>query len=227
MQINEKVAEGDKRADKIIKALTAQVFLISSAPIVVSWAALVPSISASIISIGQSYGVKWTRDQAWHFIRQCFLGGGFWCAAVLFGYKFCVALLQSTGIGYLAAYGLDASLNTAAAYAIGYSSKLYFREFLLSQRRLEEEEIFRNFITGYKEAKNNKRFSRTAGIVDQRKYCAHQSFKPSFSMRIRRLFSSKKGNDVRLSAFLAEEVNLAKRRRCSRKRRKTWFSFFF
>ena len=209
MSYNEKIAEGDKHADKIIKVLSAEVLIASTAPVVVSWAALVPSISAAIISIGQAYGVKWTRDEAWHFIRQCFLGGGFWCAAVLFGYKFCVALLQTTGIGYLAAYGLDASLNTAAAYAIGHSAKLYFREILLSHRRLTDEMIYRNFFTSLQEARK-KRLS--AGI-DQSK---------------RRFFSPKE-KDTRLSAYLAEGVNLAKRRGGFRKRRRRkslWSSLF-
>lgn len=119
--------EQDEKADIAIKAMMGTVVGTAAIPAHVNWAFTATALGAGVVSIGFCYGVQLTKEEAWKLVQQFFLAAGTWFLAMNFGSKFLAMVLSSTGLGHGAAFAMDATISSAAAYAIGETAKEYFK----------------------------------------------------------------------------------------------------
>ena len=209
----------DANANIHVRNLTLAIGAISAAPVVVNWTAAVPLIVVCVCDIGKTYGFTISKDEAVHFIRQCFAGAGLLFVATNLAFKLAAGLLEATGIGYAWGFALDASITTAAAYAIGSSAKLYFRELFLHKERLSDEQIVRNFISVYEQRKKERsEEANTCRTIGARR---HNSSLQS----IKNFFSRKKKEEEYYGGLPPEIVK--RRGGLRRKRKPSLFSSLF
>ena len=127
MNKKEKYLEADRKADQRINTMIGTVVATSALPTQVNWATTASAMGAGVISIGLCYEVKLNRDEAWHLIKQFFSAAGFWFLGMAVGSRILSLIFATTGVGYLGAVFLDATVSSAIAYAIGACAKAYFK----------------------------------------------------------------------------------------------------
>jgi uncharacterized protein (DUF697 family) len=117
----------DEQADQAIATMVGAVIGTAAIPTYVNWAFTATAMGSGVVAIGLCYGVRLTMDEAWHLIRQFVVAAGFWFAGMILGARMVSAVKASTGIGYVGAVAIDATVSAALAYAIGGAAKAYFK----------------------------------------------------------------------------------------------------
>lgn len=117
----------DEKADAAIGTMIAAVIGTSIIPAHVNWAITATAMGSGVIAIGLCYGISLTKDEAWHLIKEFVKASGLWFAGMVIGTRILSVLITTTGVGYLGAVAMDATVSAALAYAIGESSKAYFK----------------------------------------------------------------------------------------------------
>lgn len=205
----------DSKAEKHVRNLTIAVGAASAAPVLVNWTAVVPLIAVCICNIGKIYGFEVTKTGAVHFIKLCLSGAGMIFMATNLAFKFAAAFLQSTGVGYGWGLALDASITTAAAYAIGASAKLYFRDLYLNNKRMSENEIVRNFMLIYEQRRREKddRTNQYTNPHPTRARSRRLRHKKSFFQSISNFIFRKKTLDSGLPPAVVKRLGVRRRHR--------------
>lgn len=121
------MSNNDTKADEIINGMIKQVVATAIIPAHVNWAFTASLMSVGVVRIGNVYGVPLNKDEAWKLIKQFFKAASFWFMGMQVGAKAFAAIMQSTGLGYLAGVALDATISAALAYSIGGAAKAYFQ----------------------------------------------------------------------------------------------------
>ena len=145
----------DMEADKAIKIMMASVVGTAVIPAAVNWALTASAMGAGAVAIGRAYGFGLSRDNAEKLVVQFIKGAGLWFLAMQVGSKMITAILQFTGLGYGAAVMLDAATSAAFAWAVGATSKSYFRSEYRGVK-LSKEELGEIFRKAFKEHKKEK-----------------------------------------------------------------------
>jgi uncharacterized protein (DUF697 family) len=99
-----------------------------------------------IMILGSIYGHHMTKEGAAHLIRQIFVSLGATFFMMLLGLKFGAEVLKVNGIftfgtATVAGMALDAGLAGAITFALGYTSKEYFKK----NKQLSKEEMRKHF----------------------------------------------------------------------------------
>ncbi len=143
-------------ADNAIKVMMTTVAGTALLPAHVNWAFTASAMGAGVVAIGLCYGVQLTKDEGWKLVKQFILSAGFWFLSMNVGSKIISALMESTGIGYGVGVAIDAATSAAFAWAIGATSKEYFKKEYLGNSKLSKEELGKIFREAFKNQKNNK-----------------------------------------------------------------------
>jgi uncharacterized protein (DUF697 family) len=137
----EQIRELDEKADNAITAMVSAVIGTALVPAHVNWALTGSAMGAGVIAIAACYKQHLSKDEAWKLVKDFFLAAGAWFVAMELGTKIFSAILSTTGIGHVAAVGLDGAISGVAAYAIGRVAKEYFRRGYLGDSRPTKQEI--------------------------------------------------------------------------------------
>ncbi|HZP82810.1 MAG TPA: DUF697 domain-containing protein [Chthonomonadaceae bacterium] len=119
--------QADAQADKVIATMVKGMVGAAVIPAHVNWALVATAMGAGVIRIGNCYGIKLTKDEAWELIVQFFRAAGLTFCALNVGSKVLAALMSSTLIGHASAVALDATISASLAYAVGGCAKSYFK----------------------------------------------------------------------------------------------------
>jgi Domain of unknown function (DUF697) len=117
----------DNRADAVITTMVAAAMGGAIVPAVVQWPIFASAMGAGVVGIGLCYGVQLTKDEAWKLIVQFIRAAGLTFAGLYIGSQILSLILTSTGIGYVGAVAMDATIAGAIAYAVGAAAKAYFQ----------------------------------------------------------------------------------------------------
>lgn len=156
MSEKKSIQECDEAADKAIAAMMAAVVGTAVVPAAVNWAITAAAMGAGCVAIGNAYGVSISKENGDKLVMQFIKGAGMWFLAMQVGEKILTAIIQFTGIGYGVGVALDAATSAAFAWAIGKTSKSYFRA-QYSGDKLSKDELGKIFREAFKEKKNSKK----------------------------------------------------------------------
>ena len=118
----------DQKADIAINTMMGSMAVMAAtAPAFVNVPFVMGAMASGTVAIGLCYGVKLTRQEAWRLVYQFIMGAGITFIGLNIGTKIFAAILQSTGIGYAPAVGLEVTMATALAWAVGNTAKAYFK----------------------------------------------------------------------------------------------------
>lgn len=117
----------DEKADAAIKTMVMAVIGGAVVPTHINWAITAAALGSGVVAIGLCYGVELSKDEGWHLVKQFVGAAGFWFMGLMVGTRILSVILATTGVGYAGAVALDATISAALAYAIGASSKAYFK----------------------------------------------------------------------------------------------------
>lgn len=146
----------DEKADKAIGFMMKTVVATALVPAHVNWALTASAMGAGVVSIGLSYDINLTKDEGWKLVKQFVLSAGFWFLCMNVGSKMISAFMETTGLGYGVGVAMDAATSAAFAWAIGATSKEYFRREFLGKNKLTKEELGEIFRDAFKNQKNKK-----------------------------------------------------------------------
>jgi uncharacterized protein (DUF697 family) len=121
------LSSADKKADAVIATMIAAATGGAVVPVVISLPTLAAAMGSGVVGIGLCYGVKLSKEEAWKLIRQFISAAGLTFAGFYVGWQMISAILTSTGIGYVGAVAMEAAACAAIAYAVGETSKAYFK----------------------------------------------------------------------------------------------------
>lgn len=147
------VYECNEKADLAIAAMVTTVVGTAAVPAAVNWAITASAMGGGAAAIGKCYGIKLTTDEGWKLVKQFIIGAGSWFLAMNVSSKIFSALLQFTGFGYGVGFALDAATSAAFAWAIGATSKEYFKREYLGKSKLSEKELGKIFRDAFKDHK--------------------------------------------------------------------------
>jgi uncharacterized protein (DUF697 family) len=115
--------KADEDADKIINGMAVGTAGLAVIPPVIDVAVYAVAVGASVIAIGNCYGVKINDKEAARLVME-FLG----FASFTFGAgKLISGFLKATGLAYAAGGIIDAVLYSAMSYAIGKTAQAKFK----------------------------------------------------------------------------------------------------
>ena len=147
------VYECNEKADLAIAAMVTTVVGTAVVPAAVNWAVTASAMGTGAVAIGKCYGIKLTSDEGWKLVKQFVYAAGGWFLGLNVGSKILTALMQFTGLGYGAGVALDATVSAALAWAIGATSKEYFRREYLGKSKLSKDELGKIFREAFKDHK--------------------------------------------------------------------------
>jgi uncharacterized protein (DUF697 family) len=117
----------DQRADKIIRQSMLQIAATALVPAHFNWMIMNALSIVEILRIARVYGASLDREQAGKLLTQLFAAAGTWFVVAQVGSKFLPAAVETTGFGYVGGVTLDLVVSAAQAYALGVTTKAYFR----------------------------------------------------------------------------------------------------
>jgi hypothetical protein len=180
----------DRKANKIILGMILQMAAAAVIPVAVNWGLLAALLGIGVVRIGRTYGVPLNRKEGWKLVVQFFRAAGIFFVSAYVSSKVVVALIQSTGIGYLGGVTLDVVVSVALAVAIGATAKAYFQ----GERR--ESELGKIMRRTFK--KGRRQFS-----VEWLRRMREQNKAALFDYeKLRELLASEAGRDVVLRLLL-------------------------
>lgn len=117
----------DDRADLIIGVMVSGSVAAAAAPVGVSWVLFTTALCTGVVGLGSCYDTTLESAEAWKVVKQLFVSAGLIWLGLSVGAKIIAAILQLTGLGYIAAVALDSAVSGALAYAVGKSAQAYFK----------------------------------------------------------------------------------------------------
>ena len=124
---NEELLAMEKNADKAILAMTVTGVGIGFAPVGIDISALLLAMGTGVLAIGRNYGMSLSKEDAAELIKIFFKAAGTTFSIVTGGEKLAASLLKSNPVTYLTVMIIDGVMGGAAAFAVGYTSRRYFR----------------------------------------------------------------------------------------------------
>lgn len=117
----------DRRADIAIKTMTTASIGVGFAPVFIDITALMAGIGVGVVAIGKCYAFELTKEEAGELVIQFFKTAGLIYTMIAAGQKLAASFLKSNPLTYLPTMISDAAMCGAVAFAIGNTSKHYFR----------------------------------------------------------------------------------------------------
>lgn len=115
-------------ADSAILAMTIAGVGIGFAPVMLDIAIFMTEAGIGVVTIGKCYNMKLSKEDAGDLIKQFFKAAGLAYSMVFTCEKLGTSALKSNPVSYIPAMIADAVMCGSISYAIGSTSKRYFRK---------------------------------------------------------------------------------------------------
>lgn len=149
----------DEKADLAIKAMVGTVVGTAFIPVKIPFALSAPAIGAGVVAIGLCYGQNLSKEEAGKLSLRFVKASTIWLSGTWGIQQVFTMFVGATGVGLPIAMALDAVVSGAFTYAIGVTSKAYFKA-ASNNKELSNKEIGKVFKQSFKEAKTELKKQR-------------------------------------------------------------------
>ena len=144
----------DEKADAAIWAAVLVNAGMGAVPFGINVWTFVGVSTAMVVYLGKLYGKFLSHEEAGKLVKHVLLSVGWMWGTTTLGLKFFAEVLKGAGVitmggTTVAGMALDAGLSGGVTYALGFTTKSYFKQ----GGELSEEEIRREFKAKFKEGK--------------------------------------------------------------------------
>ncbi len=143
----------DKKANKAVMAMTGAGVGVGFAPVMVDVAVLMAAMGGGVVSIGTCYDMRLTKEDAAELIKEFFKAAGMTFSMVFAGQKITASFLKSNPVTYVPTMIADAAMCGTIAFAVGETSKKYFRR-LASGKKVSNSDLKKWMAEGKKSGKS-------------------------------------------------------------------------
>jgi uncharacterized protein (DUF697 family) len=152
----------DEKADAIIWAAVTINAGLGFVPLGINIWAFLGVCAVMVTWLGTTYGYHLSHDEAAKLIRQIILSVGLSGAILTIGIKFFAEVLKGVGVfslggPTLVGMALDAVLCGGTTYAIGFTSKDYFKK----NKQMTKDQMKQAFQSYFKEGKSKVKEARS------------------------------------------------------------------
>ncbi len=143
----------DKKANKAVMAMTGAGVGVGFVPVMVDVAVLMAAMGGGVVSIGTCYDMRLTKEDAAELIKEFFKAAGMTFSMVFAGQKITASILKSNPVTYVPTMIADAAMCGTIAFAVGETSKKYFRR-LASGKTVSKNDMKKWMTEGKKNGKS-------------------------------------------------------------------------